>query len=400
MENLFFIFRLFARFLVLFNFNKNENLGMVMKFCFIIIFCCISFFTFGADYRIKTLGTESIKNFQIGNIFMNDSGQVIGGNNLLYFIDLQNGIYFIDPTNFSDPRGNKLMYGFNAIAINNLGKILGKSSLANEYFTWDKNSGIHWLKPNKNEQINSIVDFNDHDQFIGTYNIFEKDHYIFPYERPCLLEKGILIDMGEGSELSKQIEVYGYHVMDIKLYSINNKKEITGIFEYGKFNAKKNIWVKVGKIPFFWNGFIHIIPLENNNNHNLTLKLNNKGTVLVFGENTYLWDKQNGLSLIPDFYGMDINDSSYVIGTAKISSDRYSEGWELKLALWKNGKTHLLEELLGIENIENMSSPYSDSYSIESIIGYPSLSINNKGQIICCGRIWGESHPCIIEPKE
>jgi len=99
---------------------------------------------------------------------------------------------------------------------------------------------------------------NDLDQVIGEYRLGYPNDF-----KPFFWENGRITEMGIGSELCHQIEAQGYHVMNIKLKALNNNGNIAGIFEYGKFNSKKNVWVKIGALPFFWNGFAHIINIDN-----------------------------------------------------------------------------------------------------------------------------------------
>ena len=94
----------------------------------------------------------------------------------------------------------------------------------------------------------------------------------------------------------------------------------------GKYNAKQKRYVEIGKrLYFYWNGSINIIPLQTKNDvfeKFLKMKLNNTGSVLLRNNyKTYLWNIENGLQEIPDFYGYDLNDSNVIIGL--YNEDRY-----------------------------------------------------------------------------
>ena len=191
--------------------------------------------------------------------------------------------------------------------------------------------------------------------------------------------------------------------MEIFPVAINNKKEIAGYFSFGKYNQKKNSYTLIGHVPFFWNGCAHILsfsqcqPYRCNFN---AMKLNNNGTILIpqtRGKHveTYIWSIEKGLTIIPDFYGMFINDLSMVVGRAY---NRASNGdYDSKLAMWRHDSIVTFEELLNVENIENLAPSYSDNYAVERIQSVHSL--NNKGQILCQGHLWGENHPCLLEPN-
>lgn len=202
--------------------------------------------------------------------------------------------------------------------------------------------------------------------------------------------------MGLGSELCRQIESYGYHVMSIQLKALNNRSEIVGVFEYGKFNSKKNAWIKIGSLPFFWNGFAHIINTGNVEAWQ-NIHLNNEGVVMMAkSRSTCLWSIEKGMEEISEFLGVSFNDTCVILGNMTQFSTRYSEGYELIPALWKNGAKVPLTHLLGIKDLDNINPPYADSFAIERIWGFS--KINNKGQILCEGKTWEEHHPCVLSP--
>ena len=109
---------------------------------------------------------------------------------------------------------------------------------------------------------------------------------------------------------------------------------------------------------------------------------------------TYLWDNETGLQILPDFYGNLLNDSSIVLGYQRkyTCCNDYVE----IPGIWKENHFITLAELLGVSDIRNMAPSFADDYEIEGIDQV--ISMNNKGQIICQGYLWGESHPCILEP--
>ena len=200
--------------------------------------------------------------------------------------------------------------------------------------------------------------------------------------------------MGPGSEFAQKFEAIGFHVMNIKLTSLNNKGEITGHFTVGKYNAKQNRYVEIGKrLPFYWNGSINIIPLPKKMDIS-QMKLNNTGSVLINDEfKTYLWNIENGLQVISDFHGYDFNDSNVILG--ELYDDDEDRVYP---AIWKKGSFTKISELLNKKDLSDLAPAYSDSFEVEEIKNIS--GINNKGQIVAMGSVWGEWHPCIIEPIE
>ncbi len=125
--------------------------------------------------------------------------------------------------------------------------------------------------------------------------------------------------------------------------------------------------------------------------HQLIIKLNNNGFVLIVHpyDNTksYIWNKKDGLKILPDFEGKAINDFNAVLGYHSV---------------WFDDRPITFSELLGVNDINNIAPPYSDTYSVERIgTGRESvLEINNIGQIFCMGWVWGMWHPCVLNPIE
>lgn len=212
--------------------------------------------------------------------------------------------------------------------------------------------------------------------------------------------------MGVSTEFAKNFEALGYHIMDLQLSSINNNGELAGYFCYGKFNEKRNEYVKAGYKAFFWNGETHVIDLHSSINPPQVLKVNNQGVVLLIGyvwdsnyekdtEVTLLWEVNTGLKSLVNFHGIDINDSSTVLGFLKEHKCCCCDSHDIP-AIWKDDHFITIAELLGVKDIEHMAPPFSDEYLIEKLDSF--VRINNHGQIACMSTLWGEQHPCILNP--
>ena len=205
---------------------------------------------------------------------------------------------------------------------------------------------------------------NDVGQIVGRYRIKESDSI----ERPFLYSNGVASDMGTQSDLALQLENLGFHVIDIELTSINNRGEITGSFEYGKFNAMKKKFVKIGCLPFFWNGTAHVLPFSKPFQSNVGVKLNNKGICLIStDEETYLWDIESGLKQIQNFDGRLINDSSLIYGQLRVYNASGTD-WKWIPAIWKNDKIVSIAELLDVSAINQMVPKFSDSMAWKELI--------------------------------
>jgi hypothetical protein len=170
--------------------------------------------------------------------------------------------------------------------------------------------------------------------------------------------------MSENSDFAKQFENLGFHIMDIKLKAINNKGELAGYFEFGKYNEKKKSFVRAGYKTFFWDGNPHILPLNSDSDYPEVVKLNYNGVVLVRDntwnrlnnqniQTTYLWDIENGIRIIDDFYGYNLNDSSTVLGFQKKYT--YCRDYVEIPAIWKDGYCITLSELLGVSDIHEIA---------------------------------------------
>lgn len=346
----------------------------------IVFLCFISFSAlYSSEYKALLLSPE----LSPGRILaINDHEQalIITKDSKPFLYDKKTGLAFIE-TNCLHAH----LY-----TLNNAGQILGLGygpSDESKPFIWSKDVGVQWLDIFGSKYI-STTDLNDLGQIIGSYTpVGEKPELV----RPFTWKNGIATDMGPGSEFSKSIENLGYHVMEISLVSINNKGELAGYFSYGKFNAKTQKYILVGYESFYWNGNVHILPFKI---RSLAMKVNNCGSVMVvsadyshFLTNTYLWNLKNGVKIIENFEGKVLNDSNLILGTKPQHSS---------YLLWKDEKISTFEKLLGVENINHLAPRFSDTYEIEGLSEF--LDMNNKGQIICRGLIWGDLYPCLLEP--
>lgn len=341
-----------------------------------VIFCCLSFMSFANEYKVSLLGLGSSPDIQCSVAAINDKGQILGSYNetlnynksKIYLLDSKNGLTLIEAK-------DQAVY---PITMNNVGQVLGHG---NKPFIWSKALGLRWLDIFNSTYVKA-TDLNDLGQIIGSYQLVGSNEAM----RPFMWDYGVVTDMGPGSDFSKSIESLGFHIMEIQLMSINNKGELAGYFAYGKYNEKKKKYVRVGYECFYWDGEAHIIPLpvflvqEPN-----LMKVNNHGAVLIcdfYGN--YFWRLEQGLETINNFSGSAINDSNTVLG------------WSSGPAIWKDGVIISIGDLLGVADIEHLAPLYSDDYAIEKLTNF--MDINNKGQILCLGYIWGDTYPCLLEP--
>ncbi len=373
----------------------------------VIIFSFLSISIFANNqYEISLIEIDHEFEQHIQVEAINDKGQLLGQycnkQDEIFLFDAVEGLTIIN-TDHPIPYNNSY-----PIAFNNMGQVLGyalKPKLDNRDgcvyycyfpFMWNRALGIQWLDVFNSSYI-LAHDLNDLGQVIGTY-LPDQDYKeplfdIFEFGRPFLWDNRMATDLGVGSEFSNSIETFGYHIMEINLERINNKGEMVGFFAFGKYNKKKNKYVKSGLNYFFWDGEMHVItlPKDNQNKRFKIVKVNNNGVVLISNDfnTTYLWDKQNDLRRVKYFSGVDINDSNVLLGTS--ISDNF--GIPYKKAIWKDGNIFTLEKLLGVKDIGHIDYSYSDSIVIEDI-----YTMNNKGQIQCDGSIKGVSHLFFLNP--
>jgi len=390
-----------------------------MKFLYLIFFLLfnISIVLYAADYKVTLMGTESLPvpinctvEWDVKGI--NNKGQVYGlyrknepfkdQKTSIYIYDYKGGIYFIESDKYSF---------FSSCMANNNGQMIGEWSGKPNIFIYSKTLGIRPLDfsnvfdkyKTSNDTNNHItpVAFNDLGQMIGTSYMHSRG------EEPLLWDNGVISEMGKGSEFATNFESQGYHVFEIQILSINNKGELAGYFCYGRYNEKQKKYVKSGYKTFFWDGNLHVLDLASEARPPQVLKVNNCGVLLIresivdyfndrVTEMTHLWDVDNGLLTISDFYGTDINDSSTVLGFKK--EHICCRDFNSVPAIWKNGQCITIAELLNVPHLGDIAPPYSDQYLVERLHPESFVGINNKGQIACLGTVWGEQHPCILEP--
>lgn len=358
---------------------------IIILFSFLVVFGLnINAF----EYEAKLLNTETIsevEQWRYGKCFINDQQHVVG----ICKVDKKYPIYFIDQNKkikFIDSKYQSM----SPVALNNLGQIVGyiiENGKNSSLFLWSENFGIKKIDIFKSEDVRPI-DLNDCNQILGEYKTSDNKF------RPFIWSNDLSQDLGLGSKFVQQIEFYGFNVTNIKITSINNNGDIVGFITNGKYNEKQKKYIGFESFSFFWDGTLHIIPVHlpllNGQDNYFILKLNNEGYVLVsnIGDgNSYIWHKFDGLKTLDDFTGKDINDSNVVLGYNSI---------------WLEDKFYTFADLLGVRDINNMATAYSDTYSIERIsCGRDAiLGLNNKGQILCMAYIWGIWHPCILDPNE
>lgn len=348
----------------------------------ILIFNFFSFLSFASEYKISLPEIQIPQNAILEITSINDNGSFLGrymqrsSQNKIYIFDNKKGLSFIESENQS----------FYPITMNNIGQVLGNGN-NNKPFIWSKTLGIKWLDIFNSSDVKACC-LNDLGQIIGSYQPIGSNSE----KRPFLWDYGTVIDMGPGSDFSKQLEILGWHVMEIQLTSINNKGELTGYFAFGKFNEKKKKYVVIGYECFYWDGELHIISLpEKMKQPPQVLKVNNSNSIMIsYGnDRTYLWSLQEGSKIIENFIGFAFNDSTTLLGQS-IINDKFC------YAIWKEGKIESLENLLGVSSIDQIAPLYSDNYAVESLRVI--LCINKKGQIPCLGLIWGDQYPCILDP--
>lgn len=360
-----------------------------MKSLITLCFCLFLTTSYCAEYTTLFLGTDSLP----GNKQWDATGIIDNGTIFGVYQEAQNDqyvskLYLFDSSKsdfiFIDSEDSWLF----PIASNNAGQLLGYGQ---KPFIWSKELGLRYLNVFNSANI-QVADLNDQGQVIGSYFSSETG-----LERPFIWENGVVTDLGPGSEFLNKLVALGDYVMGVTLMSINNKGDIAGCYHYGKFNERQQRYVSVGFKAFVWNGEFHLIPLsETLTQLPYKLKINNRGTLLLrTNKDTYLWNSKKGIQLLPGFNGIALNDASTVLGFKRISSKIDSN--EVP-AIWRKDKIITLAKLLGISDVTNMAPSFSDTYQVERLETI--LDINNNGQILCTGLLWGEKHPCILQPVE
>lgn len=369
------------------------------KFFNIVFLFFISFSAlYSSEYKVSLLSSEC----PAGRIYaINDLEQVLfipHDNSQLFLYDRKTGFIPVEDK-------SKIT---SAVMLNNATQVIGYGYPKGQYkgfymgdkkpFIWSQEAGIQWLDIFDSKYA-FLNDLNDLGQVIGNYT--PAGLVDLTSTRPFIWENGTATDMGPGSEFAQSIENLGYHVMEIHLKSINNKGELVGYFGYGKLNTKSQNYVLVGYESFYCDGNIHIISLPIDvKSLPGEMKVNDRGSVMIVANpspgltKTYLWNLENGVKVIDDFYGAHLNNFDVILG----QTITYGRIAIEKPLLWKNGEINSFEKLIGVDDIFRMAPKFSDTYDIEGLSEFRDM--NNKGQITCQGYIWGDLYPCLLEPSE
>lgn len=300
-----------------------------------------------------------------------------------------------------DQKNGFIFFGQSAICslvANNVGQLVGYGYFNKigewKIFIWSKALGFHFLDI-KGFDVNNNLKLNDLSQVIGFTSTWNGEYYL---DKSFIWDNGVITKIEPDTEFAYQFESLGFHVMSIRLMGLNNKGELIGYIGHGKFNEKQKKYVLTGYQAFFWDGDIHLISLPKNIKFPLEkMIVNHKGTVLLNTYNeTYLWDRETGVKLIPNFKGYAMNDNEIIIGTI---GNPPCEGNEDSIpAIWKDEKIIRVAQLLGVDDVKNLAPAFSDNYAIEAIKEVHGL--NNKAQMTCKGLIWGKWYPFILEPSK
>ena len=239
---------------------------------------------------------------------------------------------------------------------------------------WSPESGITFIKIFNSAP--ELIDINDHNQIVGTYGTEKNGQRIFIWEN------------GEFQDLNIDHELIslGYHPLDYKVYSINNKGEILGYFSYGEKHPYKDVWRYSGEKYFFWDG--HVTVIENHPDHQFfSSHLNDEGKVIFYGEPCYSskpifqWEKEKEVKKIESknlpnstrFQAIS-HDHSQIIYTGHYDevyiNDKIYDDWK--------------------ELFDSSMYPGLDDIRIKKI--------NNKGQILIEASFWGEGHVFLLSP--
>ncbi len=211
--------------------------------------------------------------------------------------------------------------------------------------------------------------------------------------RPFKWDNGVVSDLGVGSKFAQKFESIGVYPLKIQVETINNRGELAGFVDCGKFNLLTGKYTLVKREVFFGDGELHLVefPLSS---YTYKIKLNNVSELLcVTGDYmSYLWNLGTGLKSVDGLHGIDFNDRQIVLGYLRLDNGDSVPG------LWINNKIMTLAQLLNVEDIHHLAQPYSPSFepeSIDSVVG-----INNKGQIAGECSVWGDRYPCILNLSE
>lgn len=365
-----------------------------MRLLLNLCFTLFAVASYCAEYTVSLLETDKVEGYKQWNVTgINDNGTAFGAYqeaidnqyvSRVYLYDVQAGFTFIDSE-------DKWLF---PVAANNAGQLIGYGQ---KPFFWSKELGFRYLNVFDSANV-QVADLNDQGQVIGSYFSTETN-----LERPFIWENGVTTYLGPGSEFTTALEAFD-PVMGVTLMSINNKGQIAGCYHYAKFNERQQKYVSVGYKAFLWDhGKVTQIPVPTP----LTqlpykMKVNNQGVVLLrTDKDTYLWNPKKGIQLLAEFNGIALNDSSIVLGFKRISPKKAKDFEPIENnevpAIWRKDKIITLAKLLDVDDMTAMARPYNDKYAVERLETI--LDINNKGQIIGTGMVWGECHPCLLEPK-
>lgn len=385
------------------------------KTSFFIALFVINVWIYSAEYTISSIGAELLSNehhdprngdqWNVEGI--NNEGKIIGEKRITNTLTVQgrSEIFIFDPKNglsfFEKSINNSIPPRYiHKLKLNNLGQFVGYGYFENigqyKAFIWTKSLGFHFIEI-KNLDVNNTLGFNDLGQIIWYSSFWNGEHYI---DKSFIWNNGVMTEIGADTEFAKQFEKLGFHVIGIRLVGINNKGELVGYFSQGKYNELQKRYIFAGYKHFYWNGDIHLISLPKNMMSPLKeMIVNDQGQVLINAyKETYIWDSQNKLRLIPNFHGEAINNQGIVLGTVENSLYGQKAATDDKSipAIWKEGKITELKTLLDVDDLTDLAPAFADDYSVEAIREIKGL--NNKGQITCKGLVWGRWYPFILEP--
>ncbi|MFV0339395.1 MAG: hypothetical protein ACK5MA_02015, partial [Parachlamydiaceae bacterium] len=314
----------------------------------------------------------------------NDLGRMVGSYRQdqcilkMFILDPEKGVQLVSQKKKS----------LNPIKINNANEILADSDSI-----WSESSGFSSLEIPEGFYI-QCLELNDHGQIIGSYRQKGASDC-----RPFKWDNGKVFDLGPGSDFAKGFDDIGLYPIKIEVKDINNQGHIVGKVHYGKYNELTGKYVKVGCCNFFWNESFHLIKISNCGIFE-TMKLNEEDDVLLCDGSskyqTFIWNLKSNLQKVDRFRGIDFNDHRIIIGFAQVEQ----KGGQLKIVpgVFVNDKTYTIAELLGVDDVKWLTTPYSDHYEAEKLIRL--VAINNMDQIAAECTVWDDIYPCILQLKD
>jgi len=376
---------------------KNIVLTGLVFLCFVTDILC-------SNYVVYDLGTLSSEDRFTANQ-INDQGQILGGYSS--YDGKESGFFVWDSKDgFSiEIRERAGAY------INNLGEVVGIAygKKSNNIYTWDKNLGFQYIKIPDGMSNVHIRGFNDQGHILISFQPKGIARMISGLYRNGSWE---IID--EYSLIWNLLKEQGENTITSVIVTKINNGTIAGIYGYGKLNVHLNKFIEIGKKPFCWDGNTEAIsiPVSVDTHNPSTLieiiGLNNNGDIyFCCGEeiindsgryesvrNMWMWNKKENKALPNNALNNfstnlccnTLTDNLMLIVTSITGCQRSYLYYEDELVL--------LEDLLGI----TQTSPFSGSYGFDSL-DHDQFSINNSGQIVGNGKIWGKSHPFIAIPN-